>query len=796
MYRRVLRTTAFLVALPLFLLLLTGHAVAQAPPDAEPASAWSPDVTLLPLPSYSRQWGVKLHVVTREPSQPYPLYYGIHVRHAGSQQWGPITSDWRVPDIKVAFTAPQSGDTIQFRASADFTAGGPIGAWPDSAPSQAETTLYYWYAGGTVTDNRGIPLVHWTPQVEPEPVHVRQSDATGAYAVWLGARDIYTVAGKLVRVTGDAVLDVVVPPAATQLLTGSLMLGAPCTGLCLHQLTGPDIPLFPDDIQAVTAAFGPDGTLHLAATFNGPSASGSLRYWHRTLDGIWQPPQTVVQTFGRPDNVGMVVDSAGIVHVIWNQYGGLPPAVGGKFYAFRSQEGQWSAPDKIRGGTLHAFTIDAADTLHVLAECTNPECPQPGVYYTRHPVHGSWAPYERLPGVPMYLSPSSVTLHVDPSGEIRVAWAAVVNGMPGFREDRRTSEGVWHGGDPLYVRSEGEPMVLRYGANDTIDLLLRGPNPYVWQHVHGRPGAWSDAVPVALSGKMPLFAPEANAPLRVLSEGLGRVHGAQRFQLPDGGWSPDVSLLAEPLAAGDVNFAGYTQAADLQNLLLVNQYAKFTFWSSQRNQEDTQDSASFRATVPPPSEHPTLNFRYTADRIYGSSRAAPAPLFSVSVDAGSGGEAAASSEVLYETAEPGGDRLVWLDLAPWSGQTITITFAVENRAGEFGHNAQFEEIAVGPWLTPLIDRVVQTPMTAQTQATVHMEGRNLQPDTTVRVGSTIVSAHLVSAGGIEATVPSELTPGIYTISVQNPGTGETAAETSLQVGSVLFLPILSHMSFD
>ena len=70
MYRRVLRTTAFLVAFPLFLLLLAGHAVAQAPPDVGPASAWSPDVTLLPLPSYSRQWGIKLHVVTRELSQP------------------------------------------------------------------------------------------------------------------------------------------------------------------------------------------------------------------------------------------------------------------------------------------------------------------------------------------------------------------------------------------------------------------------------------------------------------------------------------------------------------------------------------------------------------------------------------------------------------------------------------------------------------------------------------------------------------------------------------------------------
>jgi len=87
-------------------------------------------------------------------------------------------------------------------------------------------------------------------------------------------------------------------------------------------------------------------------------------------------------------------------------------------------------------------------------------------------------------------------------------------------------------------------------------------------------------------------------------------------------------------------------------------------------------------------------------------------------------------------------------------------------------------------------------MTAETQAAVRMEGRNLQPDTTVRVGSTVVPAHLVSAGLIEATLPSELTPGIYTISVQNPGTGETAAETSLQVGSALFLPILSRFSFD
>ncbi len=223
-----------------------------------------------------------------------------------------------------------------------------------------------------------------------------------------------------------------------------------------------------------------------------------------------------------------------------------------------------------------------------LRSALTPECPQPGVYYTRHLAHGSWAPYERLPGLPLYMDPTSITLHLDPNGQVRVAWADFMMGMSGFREDWRTDDGAWHSGDLMYASSEVLPVALRYGENEMFDLLLRGPNPHVWQHVYGRPGAWSNPTPAALSANTPLFAPEANAPLRVLSDGLGLAHGAQRFQLPEGGWSPDVPLLAAPLTPSDARFIGYLQAPDLQNLLLVNQYGKFTFWSSQRNQEDTQ----------------------------------------------------------------------------------------------------------------------------------------------------------------------------------------------------------------
>lgn len=127
-----------------------------------------------------------------------------------------------------------------------------------------------------------------------------------------------------------------------------------------------------------------------------------LMYSVRSKDGSWATPETIaewvcIQQGYDPYVVpkGMVIDSEGTVHVVWNQ-----SVCGGNgedfFYACKPLGQAWSTPILVwQGGifSLVSLALDSADTLHLVgadSSCGTSETLK-GIYYSDKPEQGIWS---------------------------------------------------------------------------------------------------------------------------------------------------------------------------------------------------------------------------------------------------------------------------------------------------------------------------------------------------------------------------------------------------------------------
>lgn len=193
-------------------------------------------------------------------------------------------------------------------------------------------------------------------------------------------------------------------------------------------------------------------------------------------------------------------------------------------------------------------------------------------------------------------------------------------------------------------------------------------------------------------------------------------------------------------------------------------------------------------TLPDDLHQPTLSFVYAADAWPTSSQSPP---FAVSVES-----TITVTQIFSASLAPDGDQLGWADLAPWAGQTITITFGLAPTTEPGETMVYLDHVTLAPWLTPVLESV--TPSVAALGATtpITITGQNFLDGATVqlRMGAktaTPAAVAWVDAQTLTADVPA-LGPGLYDLWVTNPGGQQGMRVGAVAVGRQNFIPLIAR----
>ncbi len=132
----------------------------------------------------------------------------------------------------------------------------------------------------------------------------------------------------------------------------------------------------------------------------------------------------------------------------------------------------------------------------------------------------------------------------------------------------------------------------------------------------------------------------------------------------------------------------------------------------------------------------------------------------------------------------------WIDLSAWQGQSITLTFTLDQANGE-GLRVDLDEVTLGTWLTPLVQQVTPVRLDAYATSVITLTGENFLAEPLVLLNGLPISTTWLSTTTLTATVPNTLTFGAYSVQVQNPSSHRGAWSQRLIVGHQTYLPIMS-----
>lgn len=776
-----------------------GQAVMEMFPDHELLDRWPPISQVEPLPAYSR--GIPLIKWSGYDTGPALLtWYDVQVR----TEVNPVWQDWLVHTILTnSLTANYPlpiapiAQTIFLRSRA-WDEAGNIEPWPESPDGDAWTTLFSVQNRGRLTDLRGFPRVGVTLTVQPAAVEPGVTSETGRYQVYIAGEGEYQLQNAWLTTDGDLDLDFYEPPrlnllqngdferspslegwsvagALTPTLTSAWVhtglraaqLGAPCSPLCLT-IAITDVVPAPTKVRLIADE---QDNLHLFWPTHSPNGTPSgFAYRHRAANGVWSEPVSVVAAL--TGELEVALDQRGAIHLIWNAFHSSAPAL---FHRQRAADGVWMQPQMIEpGGSAPRLFADRNGNLYLLyLHCDRPYfCPVGSLSYRVWLASATtWS--ERV----TLATDSSLEYTLAPlsDGTLHLWWRPhrIDNYAPfeirytTFRLDAAQVTAGTRWAESGYLSA---PIAL-VDNDDTIHVWTLG-------EYRTRPagGVWSD--PLQLTMLAPVFyALDAANTVHSLTDGA-RPHFPwhYRYRLPGKPWTAFAQTAfttGDP--PGDHISAMAAGSANTLHIVTSNgDYVTTRTWS-----EAGTSSLSQSTAIPTDIHQPTLAFLYMLDGGGGESQ------FQVILSD------PLTTTTLFSTTTSTPWTLHWTDLTPWRGQTVTVTFAVEQAAGEPPLHVYLDEVALGPWETPVLLQTYPLQVEYGAAAILVITGENFLPTPTVRVGDvTLTEVQLSDEQRLEATLPPTLAPGVYDLTVTNPGGVASRRMGALVIGERLYLPLL------
>ena len=206
-----------------------------------------------------------------------------------------------------------------------------------------------------------------------------------------------------------------------------------------------------------------------------------------------------------------------------------------------------------------------------------------------------------------------------------------------------------------------------------------------------------------------------------------------------------------------------------------------TYWSSPLSSTGVISTISQAVTLPAQVVHPTLSFFHKA---LSGDPAGQARL-SVHVDDG------LDSTEVFSTPAAAAWTQASVDMQPWLGKTVTVTFAVEQADAEPLLSIYLDDISLGPWTTPVIRDVTPAQLYGDWGgAQITVRGDNFTAGSTLRLGDTALPTTFFDEHTLIGAIPAGLAAGRYDLWVQNPDGQQTVAGGGLTLGGWGYLPVV------
>lgn len=765
-------------------------------PDMRRMDETAPETAVTALPQYSRPKKMPVSWGGTDRGASKIAFYDVQYRVGANGTW----VDWI---IKVEGTAHifdgVPGTTVYFRSRARDHAGN-VEAWRPTADTA--TTFYTWNLSGQVTDSRGVALPDASITADPAPANTVRTQPNGRYTARLTAEGNHTLGasqagyGPLpstrLQVTADQEFNVVMPPldtiinnggfeaqsdqAAGWTTSGSLPAAitttAPHTGnqaAALGQSCAPpcmgSAELTWTDSTYSRLAVDSAGTVHMVWMAHKPDSwQKTVHYATRARDGAWTTPTKLADGFV-PE---IAVDGLGRVHVIWSWSGQL-------YYNERSAAGVWNTPLLLSPASFARLAADKHGGVHLLYTCSTRECPGGGqVYYRERLASGEWqTPLKLDQGDDTGLA--SYALVLGPDGTLHLAWVESEVYLDLLIYQSRNANGSWTPREQVAI---GDITNLKLAAGpageahlfhtwDTTIYRYRSRDG-MWSEPRTLPGVYSDsAVAADAYGTVHLLAPWA-----LNGENIANYYRKE----PDTDWAGPAMLMKTMLV-------GPAIATDQEGGLHFT-WTDSTLADSRIHYQTTArvaaaGSAALRqsVTIPAGMNRPTLSFMYNLS----GAAAANGSRFEVQLI----GSTATSTIFSADSATPW--KQGWVDLQPWAGQTVELMFVL-NQASNAPHaHVLLDDISLGSWLTPVIEAV--SPARADAGTSITITGENFMATPKVYLNTIALSnVSWLDAQTVQATLPPTLRPGLYTVTVANPGNQKTALADGVRIGWQVYVP--------
>jgi hypothetical protein len=194
----------------------------------------------------------------------------------------------------------------------------------------------------------------------------------------------------------------------------------------------------------------------------------------------------------------------------------------------------------------------------------------------------------------------------------------------------------------------------------------------------------------------------------------------------------------------------------------------------------TVSSISQAVSIPGDMNQPTLSYMY---KLWSDANC-NASKYVVTVS-----DALTTTQVWSEAA-CGDWSHAWIDMSPWISQTVTVTFALHQAAGDPYVHLYLDDISLGAWLTPVVEAATPDTLESGISTTITITGENFIDTPAVRLNDIIVAdVEWVDGHTLRLHLPAGLPPGIYILRVTNPGGQEGICKNVLKVGKLTYMPI-------
>ena len=686
-----LRTCAVGISSLYYCAAFSNNDVVSANPDVRSSNPILPVMEIEPLPLYSSSetphmlsWTATDVGIGVYDTQ---LQYRVGINGAWTNLGNYFTSETTLP---ITMTEATAGNTLYFRGRATDKYFA-VGNW--STP--VSIAFYGRDIRGQLLDNRGEPVRGTNLTISPLPASGGTSDYNGRYHIRTQTNNTHqlTITGMPpleLTANGRRALPHAYLAPANNLLTNThfengatgwdssaaprynsgytgqagFVLGqrlATCSNCTEPQLyefpwwsnyqyTGP-FELFLDQKGQAHVFFDSHGQL-----YHSP---------HNLLTGEWPIPQLLPNSATFPYDGNIITDNQGTIHVI-----------GGNRY-YQRQNGQWSVSQEIWSLNDSAYAmytgIDNAGRLHVIANGFQPS----GLYYLVRSPNGTWT-------TPKFLHntySSSTFAFVTPSGQMHLFLGLLehIIVLPdGTKTEHVLDLGIrgQHYGLSQMLYFEEDNSFLLVGGNGETNVLLRYTSKDGWSKSNSVPNTpeWYALNTKASSQAIAVLTYNDKARLLTMP--------TQTTELE---WLDDYPR-GESLGDGFIIYRNDTWG-NLHTLIFdwdANKYRYYGPHAVTAVSDQTHTLAQV-ITIPADMPNPTVSLMYRTVRdIPGDDTQ-----FEVRLTNGT----MTTTHVLSPTAVVW--EHAWFDASEWAGETVTLTLAAVQRAGDPLLRVDLDDVSLG-----------------------------------------------------------------------------------------------------